>query len=194
MDITCKNCNKPFNANPLEIASANVNFSLGRKHIFYCDHCKAENPLSKEEFNAIKEGKTTAAPTASGGVKPAAAPQAVAAAPAPKPAAAAPQPAIRPDVRPPAAAPAPNPLLRPMAASDVEKPAASQPKEGTVNVRSLRVRKDHNTSAEIVAGLSYGDQVKILSTWTDGKNTWAEIAPGQWAAIEHNGEKMIEVA
>ena len=78
---------------------------------------------------------------------------------------------------------------------DLLKPAAApQPKDGTVVVDSLRIRKDHNTSAEIVAGLVHGNKVKIIGTWTDGKNTWAQIGPDQWAAIEHNGKKMIEVA
>lgn len=188
MEIVCKDCKKPFNANPLEVASASVNFSLGRKHVFYCDHCKAENPLTREEFEDIKEGKPAAAapkPVVSSGVKPAAAPAAAAPKPQPKPVAAAPAP------KP--VAPKPAVHSEAMEARDA-KPSAPQPKEGSVVVRSLRVRKDHNTSAEVVAGLSHGDKVKVLSTWTDGKNTWAEIGPGQWAAIEHNGEKMIEIS
>ena len=112
-------------------------------------------------------------------------------APAPKPVAAAPKPEPKPAAQPVAA---PKPVIAHSEPVEAKPAAAPAPKDGSVVVRSLRVRKDHNTSAEVVAGLSYGDKVKVLSTWTDGKNTWAEIGPGQWAAIEHNGEKMIEVA
>lgn len=189
MEIVCKTCKKPFNANPIEVASASVNFSLGRKHIFYCDHCKAENPLTKEEFEAIKEGK----PVEQASWKPVATPPQ--AKPAAKPVAEAPKP--KPAVKPAPVTPKPRPVtVSPEESKHDLKPAAppQQPKDGTVIVDSLRVRKDHSTSAEVVAGLAYGNKVKVLGTWTDGKNTWAQIGPDQWAAIEHNGKKMIEVA
>src|SRR5574339_664251 len=58
----------------------------------------------------------------------------------------------------------------------VEKAAeATAPKKGVVTVRSLRIRADHNTSSEVVAGLVEGNEVTILSTWSDGKNTWAKL-------------------
>lgn len=181
MEIVCKTCKKPFNAHPGEIASAAIDYTFGRKHTFICDNCKAENILTKAEYEAIKDAPKTAP-------KPVAKP--VAASPQPKP------------VAKPAVKPAPvTPKPRPVAVSPAEskhdlKPAVppQQPKDGTVVVDSLRVRKDHNTSAEVVAGLAYGNKVKIIGTWTDGKNTWAQIGPDQWAAIEHNGKKMIEVA
>jgi membrane protein involved in colicin uptake len=69
--------------------------------------------------------------------------------------------------------------------------AAAAPKKGVVTVRSLRIRADHNTKAEVVAGLVNGDEVTILSTWTDGKNTWAKLDKG-WAAMVHNGETYIK--
>ena len=50
---------------------------------------------------------------------------------------------------------------------------AAAPKKGVVAVRSLRIRADHNTTSEVVAGLVDGDEVSILTTWSDGKNTWA---------------------
>ena len=178
MEIVCKTCKKPFNAHPGEIASAAIDYTFGRKHTFICDNCKAENILTKAEYEAIKDAPKTA----------------------PKPVAEAPKPVDKPVAAPPQSKPvvkpvaAPKPVIvhtEPVAA----KPdAAPQPKDGTVIVDSLRVRKDHNTSAEVVAGLAYGNKVKVLGTWTDGKNTWAQIGPDQWAAIEHNGKKMIEVA
>lgn len=190
MEIVCKNCKKPFTANAIEVASASVNFSLGRKHTFYCDHCKAENALSKEEFEAIKEGKTDQPaswkPVTPPQSKPAAKP--VAEAPKPKPVA-------KPAAKPAPVTPRPD-VVHPAESKHELKPAAPPqgPKDGTVVVRSLRVRKDHSTSSEVVDGLAYGNKVKILSTWTDGKNTWAQLGPGRWAAIEYNGEKMIEVS
>lgn len=66
-------------------------------------------------------------------------------------------------------------------------------RQGVVIVRSLHVRKDHSTKAETVAGLVRGDKVTILNTWTDGENTWAQLGPDRWAAIEHNGEALIEL-
>jgi hypothetical protein len=70
--------------------------------------------------------------------------------------------------------------------------AATAPKKGIVTVRSLRIRADHNTSSEVVAGLVDGDEVTILSTWTDGKDTWAKLDKG-WAAMVYDGETYIKV-
>jgi hypothetical protein len=69
---------------------------------------------------------------------------------------------------------------------------AAVPKEGIVTVRSLRIRADHNTTSEVVAGLVDGDEVTILSTWTDGKDTWAKLDKG-WAAMVYDGETYIEI-
>ena len=71
--------------------------------------------------------------------------------------------------------------------------AAAQPKAGTVNVKSLRVRKDHSVESPVVAGLSFGEKVSIVSVWTDGKNTWAQLGPDKWAAIKYDGEEMIKL-
>ena len=74
----------------------------------------------------------------------------------------------------------------------VEKAAAATaPKKGVVTVRSLRIRADHNTTSEVVAGLVDGDEVTILSTWTDGKDTWAQLDKG-WAAMVYDGETYIK--
>ena len=177
MDITCKNCKKTFDANVLEVASATVDYNLGRTHTFKCDHCKTGNTFTKAEFETIKAGVSAPAAAAT----PAAAPRPVA-----KPVAAASKPMGQP---------MPG---REMAKDDSAKPAApmaaAASREGTVLVASLHVRKDHSTTSETVAGLVKGNKVKILGTWTDGTNTWAQIAPDQWAAIEYGGKKMIELA
>jgi len=74
----------------------------------------------------------------------------------------------------------------------VEK-AAAAPKKGVVTVRSLRIRADHNTTSEVVAGLVDGDEVTILSTWSDGKDTWAKLDKG-WAAMVYDGETYIKLS
>lgn len=71
---------------------------------------------------------------------------------------------------------------------------AAAPKKGVVNVRSLHIRKDHSTSAAEVGGLTNGDEVTILETWSDGKNTWAKLGPDRWAAIEYNGDTLIKLS
>ena len=85
---------------------------------------------------------------------------------------------------------------RAAAAKATEKGAAERsagtPMKGVVTVRSLRIRADHNTTSEVVAGLVDGDEVTILSTWSDGKDTWAKLDKG-WAAMVYDGETYIEV-
>jgi hypothetical protein len=76
----------------------------------------------------------------------------------------------------------------------VEKAAVeTAPKKGIVTVRSLRIRADHNTTSEVIAGLVDGDEVTIHSTWSDGKDTWAKLDKG-WAAMTYNGETYIKYA
>ena len=76
----------------------------------------------------------------------------------------------------------------------VEKAAAAAaPRKGVVTIKSLRIRADHNTKSEVVAGLVDGNEVSILSTWTDGKNTWAQLDKG-WAAMVYDGKTYIKPA
>ena len=67
------------------------------------------------------------------------------------------------------------------------------PAKGVVTVRSLRIRADHSTTSEVVGGLVKGDEVTILSTWSDGRDTWAKLDRG-WAAMVYRGESYIEPA
>ena len=83
--------------------------------------------------------------------------------------------------------------IRAAAQKTADEKAAAAPKKGLVSVRSLRIRADHNTTSEVVAGLVDGDEVTILSTWTDGKDTWAKLDKG-WAAMMYDGETYIEVS
>jgi hypothetical protein len=66
-------------------------------------------------------------------------------------------------------------------------------RKGTVITRSLHVRKDHSTKAETMAGLVKGDKVDIMGTWSDGKNTWAQLGTERWAAIVYNGDTLIQL-
>ena len=70
--------------------------------------------------------------------------------------------------------------------------AAAKVRKGTVNVKSLRIRKDHTTESLMVGGLVFGETVTILETQTDGKDTWAKIGPDQWAAMIYNKEVYIK--
>jgi hypothetical protein len=45
----------------------------------------------------------------------------------------------------------------------------------------------------VVAGLVKGDKVEIMATWTDGKDTWAQLGPDKWSAVVFNGEALIEL-
>jgi hypothetical protein len=72
-------------------------------------------------------------------------------------------------------------------------PVLATARHGTVLVRSLHVRKDHSTQAETMAGLVKGNKVDIIATWSDGKNTWAQLGPERWSAIVYNGESLIQL-
>lgn len=85
-----------------------------------------------------------------------------------------------------------GPAVEPVAEKEVARGTAEAPKKGVVTVRSLRIRADHNASSEVVAGLLEGDEVTILSTWSDGKETWARLDKG-WAAMIYHGETYIKL-
>lgn len=70
--------------------------------------------------------------------------------------------------------------------------AAAAPKKGVVEVRSLRIRADHNTTSEVIGGLVKGNEVNVLMTWSDGKNTWAKLDKG-WAAMVYEGVTYIKL-
>jgi len=65
-------------------------------------------------------------------------------------------------------------------------------KKGVVQVRSLHIRADHSADSKSVGGLVRDQEVDILETWTDGKDTWARIGPDQWAAMIYGGETYIK--
>lgn len=65
--------------------------------------------------------------------------------------------------------------------------------DGVVMVRSLNVRRDHSMRAETMAGLRKGERVKILDTWTNGDDIWAQLGPERWVAILYDGDGFIEL-
>jgi hypothetical protein len=83
--------------------------------------------------------------------------------------------------------------IRAAAQKEAAERAAAAPKKGVVTVRSLRIRADHNTQSEVVGGLVNGDEVTVLSTWSDGQDTWAKLDKG-WAAMVYDGETYIKLS
>ena len=176
MQITCYNDQNTWTVGPVEVAAAKLRFALGfPEETFFCPKCHKGNKISKADFQvAVNAPKPTAA--------------------APKPVAAAPKPAGQ-------AAPAPVHLPGSgWLAGGIAQltgmgpgPAISTPKQGTVMVRSLRVRKGHSKADPVVAGLVKGQKVTVLATWTDGKDTWAQLGPDQWSAVVYNGQAMIDL-
>ena len=72
-------------------------------------------------------------------------------------------------------------------------PSISRPRSGTVLVRSLRVRSGHSKKDPVVAGLVKGQKVEVIATWTDGKDTWAQLGPDKWSAVVYDGQAMIDL-
>ena len=66
-------------------------------------------------------------------------------------------------------------------------------KKGVVTAHSLYIRADHDANAKSVGGLVAGNEVKILETWSDGKNTWARIGEDQWSAMVYDGKTYIKL-
>jgi hypothetical protein len=89
-----------------------------------------------------------------------------------------------------AAKAAPEVIAAAKAAAPAPAPAKNKAK---VVVASLRVREDHNTHCDIVAGLVKDQEVDVFETFTEGKDVWARIGEGTWAAVEWNGQKMMEL-
>ncbi len=85
---------------------------------------------------------------------------------------------------------APEVIAAAKAAAPAPAPVQNKAK---VIVASLRVREEHNTNCEIVAGLVKGQEVDVFETWTDGKDTWARIGEGTWAAVKWNDQQMMEL-
>ena len=167
MQITCFNDKHTWKVGVVETAAAKLRFALGfPEETFYCPKCRKGNKVSKAEFQAA-----LAAP-----------------AQAPKPAGvASPKPAayVPSNAQITGQAAAPKPFFG-------AGPAIGK-RSGTVLVRSLRVRSGHGKEHSVVAGLVKGQKVEVTATWTDGKDTWAQLGPDQWSAVIYDGKAMIDL-
>ncbi len=168
MQITCFNDKNTWTVGGIDIAAARLRFALGfPQTAFICPKCGKANNISKADFYAALDATATA----------------------PKPAG------------PAAPMPGPGAYTPPGVLTGTPGqgvgvgagPAIATPHHGTVITRSLHVRKDHSTTSETMAGLVKGDKVDIIATWTDGKNTWAQLGPDRWSAIIYNGEALIKL-
>lgn len=166
MQITCWNDKNTWKLGAIELGAAKLRFALGfPEETFYCPKCKKGNKITKAEFQAAMAAPATA----------------------PKPAGPA---APQPGAYVPTITPIPGQQAQPTGAG----PGPSlQKKTGTVMVRSLRVRSGHSKKDPVVAGLVKGQKVEVMSTWTDGKDTWAELGPNQWSAVVYDGQAMIDL-
>jgi hypothetical protein len=168
MQLTCFNCHKTWKVPPVPIAAAKLKFALGFDTFsFPCPKCQKLNEVTKAEFEAALDGKageSSPAFSGKGGSSGNA----------------------KPGFGTVSGRGSGKPTIGP-------GPALSgNGREGVVIVRSLHVRKDHSTKSETMAGLRKGDKVKVLGTWTDGENTWANLGPDRWAAIIYENKAMIE--
>ena len=167
MQITCFNDNHTWKVGGIEIAAAKLRYALGfPEETFYCPKCRKGNKVTKAEFQAAMAAPATA-PKPAGPA-------------APKPAAYVPS----------------NAMIQGHQAGAVTAgpgPSISQPRGGTVLVRSLRVRSGHSKKDPVVAGLVKGQRVEVIATWTDGKDTWAQLGPNQWSAVVYDGQAMIDL-
>jgi hypothetical protein len=170
MHITCFNCKNTWEVSAAHILGAKLKYGLGfHEHTFVCPNCQAKNVLSKAEFESAMSGSAQIPVT--GGH---------------------PQPDTRTETH--TERPHPGVLGRSAPVNPVVGPGpSSRQRHGVVRVRSLHVRRDHSTRAETMAGLRRGERITILNTWTDGENTWAQLGPERWAAIEYNGEALIDL-
>ena len=167
MQITCFNDQNTWKVGGIEIAAAKLRFALGfPEESFFCPKCRKGNKVSKADFQAAM-----AAP---------------AEAPKPKPAGPA---------APPMHAPSQGLVAggMPQVTGSGPGPSISQPRGGTVLVRSLRVRSGHSKADPVVAGLVKGQKIQVTATWTDGKDTWAQLGPDQWSAVVYDGKAMIDL-
>ena len=186
MNLTCFSCKKSWEVSQAHILGAKLKFGLGfKEHNFICPNCNSKNNVTKEAFEAaLAHPHSDAAPVA----PPISKDSRDDGKPAPRP--------VAPVNKPQVVAPVARPIVTTSApaAPVVGAGPAIKERHGVVIVRSLHVRKDHSTTAETMAGLTKGEKVTVISTWTDGDNTWAQLGPDRWAAIIFNGEALIELS
>ena len=60
-----------------------------------------------------------------------------------------------------------------------------------VSVPTLNIRNSPSTGSSDIGDLHLGDSVNIIGL--DGKDVWAEIEPGKWAAFAAHGERYMQL-
>lgn len=167
MQITCSSCKQTWDVPAGQVLAAKLKFALGfHEHTFICPNCETKNVVSGEEFRAAASSDQQIPVT---GTDPYTVTHAE------------PETHAR---RAGGEAPV-NPIPGP-------EPGSAE-RHGIVMVRSLNVRRDHSMRAETMAGLRKGERVKILDTWTDGDDIWAQLGPERWVAILYDGDGFIEL-
>src|SRR5512133_536742 len=164
MEIACSNCHQTWQVSSGNFLAAKLKLAFGaHEHEFVCPNCGTKNVISKQQFETT-DGQIPVTGNYS-------------------------QTRERFGHPPSAAndgASAPtNPVTAP-------EPSGRQ-HHAVVLERGLSLQMDHKPDAEIVGTLHKGEEVTILDTWTDGKTTWVQIGPERWAAVEQNGEALIEL-
>ncbi len=165
MEITCSQCKQTWAVPEGQILAAKLKFGLGfHEHTFTCPNCGAGNTIPKDMFRAINSSAHQIPVTgANTGAQ------------------TEPQTRARQSGGDAPVNPVPGP-----------EPSTWE-RHGVVMVRGLNVRRDHNMRAETMAGLRKGERVKILDTWTDGDDIWAQLGPERWVAILYDGNGLIEL-
>ena len=61
--------------------------------------------------------------------------------------------------------------------------------------KGVRVRTDKSVVADLLTGLSYLAEVKIVDTVTEGNDVWAKLwsMRPEWVAVRYNNEDLIEL-
>jgi hypothetical protein len=167
LEIICYNCKTLFEVPQGSMRSARLKYVLGYKeYLFTCPTCAAKNSLTADEFHSDDIPQTVVPVTGTQ--------------PVPEPveeglSSRTSESATRAPTNPVGI---PNPEMR---------------RRAVVQARGVEARRDHSTWSEIMGAFSKGEKITILSTWSDGENTWVQLGPERWINIEQDGETVIEL-
>ena len=164
MEITCFNCMHTWRLSKGQFLVARLRFVFGdHEHTFICPNCHAGNVISKQEFEASDSQIPVTGGDPQAGSRLAYPPRA------------------GNDGSPPPT----NPVTAPK--------GTARRVQAVVLQSGLPLRRDHKANAETVDTMKQGERVTILDTWTDGENLWVQFGPERWAAIDQDGDALIEL-
>lgn len=167
MEIMCSHCKQTWQLAPGQALAAKLKFGLGfKEHSFVCPNCDTKNIVTEEKFRAASSSDQQIPVTGAD-----------------------PYTTTHADPQTHARRAGGEAPLNPVPGPD----PSARSHHGVVMVRSLNVRRDHSMRAETMAGLRKGEKVKILDTWTDGDDIWAQLGPERWVAILYEGNGFIEL-